>query len=206
MTMQQALFTIGHSTHALEVFLELLRRHRISAVADIRSSPYSRYCPHFGKDALAGSLGDSGVKYVFLGRELGGRSDDPSCYENGRVRYSRLARRPEFRDGIERLRKGAPEHRIALMCAEREPLECHRTILVSPVLEKEGLSIGHIHADGRLESHADAMERLPGLVGLPPDDLFRSRQELVAEALLRQEERVAYREEQVDAAPDGEPR
>lgn len=193
------LFTIGHSSHALEVFLELLREHGISAVADIRSTPYSQYCPHFSKDVFARSLGDAGIKYVFLGRELGGRSDDPSCYENGRIRYARLARRPEFRDGIERLKNGALEHRIAVMCAEREPLECHRTILVSPVLEKEGLSVQHIHADGRLEAHGEAMDRLLDLVRLPRDDFFRARHEIVSEALLRQEERVAYKTDQADA-------
>ena len=193
------LFTIGHSAHPLAVFLELLRQHSISAVADVRSAPYSRYRPHFGKDALSRSLGDAGIKYVFLGRELGGRSEDPSCYENGRIRYSRLVRRPEFRDGIERLKKGAADHRVALMCAEREPLECHRTILVSPVLEEEGLPVAHIHADGRLESHEEAMDRLIDLVGLSYDDLFRSREEIVAEALLRQEGRVAYWDAESDA-------
>lgn len=193
------LFTIGHSNHALDAFLQLLREHGISAVADVRSAPYSRYCPHFSKDPLSRSLGDAGMKYVFLGRELGGRSDDPSCYENGRIRYSRLMRRPEFRDGIERLKKGAGEHKIAVMCAEREPLECHRTILVAPVLDKEGLSVAHIHADGRLETHEEAMDRLLDLVGLPRDDFFRLREEIVVEALLRQEERVAHRTGDVDA-------
>lgn len=204
MTKQEAFFTVGHSTHTLEIFLKLLRQHDISAVADVRSSPYSRYCPHFSKDPLVASLRESGIKYVFLGRELGGRSDDPSCYENGRVRYSRLARRQDFTDGIERLKKGALDHRIAIVCAEREPLECHRTILVSPLLDEEGQSIEHIHADGRLESHGEAMDRLLDLVGLPRDDLFRSREELVAEALLRQEVRVAYKEDKVGAGDSGE--
>ncbi len=186
------MFTIGHSAHALEFFLELLRRHEISAVADVRSAPYSRHCPHFSKDALGKGLAAAGVKYVFLGRELGGRPDDPSCYENRRIRYSRLAGRPAFRAGIERLKEGALEHRIAIMCAEREPLECHRTILVSPALQEEGLSVEHIHADGRLESHSKAMDRLIDSLGLPRDDLFRSRDEIVSEALLRQEARIAY--------------
>ncbi len=193
------LFTIGHSNHALDAFLQLLHTHGVSAVADVRSAPYSRYCPHFSKDPLSRSLGDAGMKYVFLGRELGGRSDDPSCYENGRIRYSRLSRRPGFRDGIERLKKGAGEHKIAVMCAEREPLECHRTILVAPALEEAGLSVVHIHADGRLETHNEAMDRLLDLVKLPRDDLFRSRKEIVAEALLRQEERVAYKIDEADA-------
>lgn len=190
--MESPVFTIGHSAHALELFQELLRKHEISVVADVRSAPYSRYCPHFSKDALSKGLAEIGVKYVFLGRELGGRSDDPSCYENRRIRYSRLAGRAEFRAGIERLKKGALDHRIAIMCAEKEPLECHRTILVSPALEKDGLSVEHIHADGRLESHGKAMDRLIDILGLSRDDLFRSRDEIVSEALLRQGARIAY--------------
>lgn len=204
MDKQKVLFTIGHSTHALECFLKLLKRHRISAVADVRSSPYSRHCPHFCKEVLSEALAEVDVKYVFLGHCLGGRTDDPSCYDHGRIRYSRLTRRTEFRDGIKRLKRGAAEHRIAIMCAEREPLECHRTILVSPALEEQGLLVEHIHADGRLESHGEAMTRLLNLVGLPPDDFFRSRQEIVAEALIRQEGRVAYREAELDDGERGE--
>ena len=204
MVKEDGLFTIGHSTHPLEFFLGLLRKHEISAVADVRAAPYSRYCPHFSKDELARGLVEAGVKYVFLGQELGGRSDDPSCYENGRIRYSLLALRPGFRAGIERLKKGALDHRIAIMCAEKEPLECHRTILVSPVLEVEGLSVKHIHADGRLESHGKAMDRLIDIVGLPHDDFFRSREEIVSEALRRQEERVAYSQDEVRAGDAGD--
>ena len=191
----RTLLTIGHSTHALEVFLELLYRHEVSAVADVRSAPYSRYCPHFNKNALSRSLKEHAIKYVFLGRELGARTDDPSCYVNGRVQYSRLAGRPVFWRGIERLKKGAYSHRIALMCTEREPLECHRTLLVARALDQEGLCVGHIHADGRLESHRDAMERLLDLCDLPHEDLFRTKEGRMAEAFARQEERIAYKDE-----------
>ena len=195
MAAQGAMLTIGHSTHPLEVFLELLRKHKISVVADVRSAPYSRYCPHFNKDTLSRGLKENGIKYVFLGRELGARADDPYCYVNGQVRYSRLAERAQFREGIERLKKGMGEHRIALMCAEREPLECHRTLLVARALAAEGMTISHIHSDGSLEQHQDAMERLLDVVGLPHEDLFRAKDELMEEALARQEERVAYKDD-----------
>ena len=111
--------------------------------------------------------------------------------------------RSEFREGIERLKRGAGEHRIALMCAEREPLECHRTLLVARALDAEGFRISHIHADGSLEEHADAMERLLDLVGLPHEDLFRAKSELVADALAKQESRVAYRDESKENAESG---
>lgn len=184
--------TIGHSTHKLERFIALLKQHSVTAVADVRSAPYSRFNPHFNKADLERSLKAEGIRYVFLGRELGARSEDPSCYEKGRVQYARLARTETFRQGIERLRRGAAEHRIACMCAEREPLECHRTLLVARALADEGTEVAHIHANGRLEPHAAAMDRLLDLTGLPRDDLFRSRADLVAEALARQEEQVAY--------------
>ncbi|MDE0416942.1 MAG: DUF488 domain-containing protein [bacterium] len=203
MSDRSALFTVGHSTHSLEVFLDLLFKHKISAIADVRSTPYSRYFPHFNKDALAKSLKKYGIKYVFLGRELGARCDDPSCYVNGRVQYSRLAERPEFQEGIDRVKKGAGKYRIALMCAEREPLDCHRTLLVSRALDRQGLNVEHIHSDGHSERHRDAMERLLDVIGLSREDFFLSKEELMAEALSRQEERVAYTDEILAAEEAG---
>lgn len=197
--------TIGHSTHALDAFMALLKQHTVTALADVRSAPFSRFNPQFNKDALDRELKTHGIKYVFLGRELGARSDDPSCYENGRVQYGRLARTELFIQGIARVMKGAGEHRIALMCAEKEPLECHRTLLVARALDEQGVEVVHILGDGRLESHSAAMERLLDLTGLPHDDLFRSRADLVAEALARQEEKVAYVDEKVAAEAEGGP-
>jgi uncharacterized protein (DUF488 family) len=199
-------FTIGHSTHTIEAFVALLKQHGVTALADVRSAPYSRFNPQFNKDALERSLKAEGIKYVFLGRELGARSDDRSCYENGRVQYGRLARTDLFRHGIERVIRGAEEHRVALMCAEKEPLDCHRTLLVARVLDEQGVGVAHILGDGQLEAHRDAMERLLDVTGLPRDDLFRSREELIAQALARQEERVAYVDEKQAAEASGEVR
>ena len=201
---QDSLLTIGHSTHSMELFLELLLKHKVSAVADVRSAPYSRYCPQFNKEEFSRSLQEHGIKYVFLGRELGARADDPSCYVNGRVKYSRLAERSAFQKGIERLMTGARDHRIALMCAERDPLECHRTLLVARALDQEGIAVEHIHSDGHLERHGDAMERLLDVVGLPHEDLFRTKEELLAEAFARQEARIAYKEEDISGDETGE--
>lgn len=190
-------FTIGHSTHPIETFIALLKQHGIGALADVRSAPYSRFNAHFNKEALERSLKEQGIKYVFLGRELGARSEDPACYKNGRVRYPLLARTALFRQGIERVLKGAKDYRVALMCAEKEPLECHRTLLVARALDELGVPIQHILADGRLEMHGDAMLRLLDLVGLPREDLFCSMEELLAKALERQEEKVAYIDEKI---------
>jgi len=194
---RHTVFTIGHSTHALEAFLDLLRKHGVTALADVRSSPYSRFNPQYNKSELANALAANGIKYVFLGRELGARSDDRSCYRDGRVSYELLARAEPFRSGIERVRRGADEHRIALMCAEKEPLECHRTLLVARALAEQGLEVSHILGDGRLETHRDAMVRLLDVTGLPREDLFRSQAELVSEALRRQEDKIAYVDEKL---------
>lgn len=194
-------FTIGHSTHPLERFASMLQQHGVTALADVRSAPFSQFSPQFNTDTLARDLKARGIKYVFLGRELGARSKDPGCYDNGRVQYGRLARTELFKAGIERVMHGAGEHRIALMCAENEPLNCHRTLLVARALNERGVQVEHILSDGRLESHRHAMERLLDVTGLPPEDLFRSWADLVAEALTRQEEKVAYVDEKLAAEP-----
>lgn len=204
MTMQRpGVFTIGHSTHSLESFVALLRQHGVTALADVRSTPFSRFNPQFNKDALARDLKAHGIKYVFLGRELGARSEDRSCYENGRIQYGRLARTELFKQGIERVMHGAEEHLIAVMCAEKEPLECHRTLLVARALDEQGVDVTHILGDGRLESHRDAMERLLAVTGLPREDLFRSLPDLIAEALARQEEKIAHVDENRAAEAGG---
>ena len=195
--------TIGHSIHPIERFMELLKQQGVTAVADVRSTPFSRDQPQFNKDALQRSLKDAGIAYIFLGKELGARSTDASCYENGRVRYDRLARTEVFRSGIARVRKGAKEHRVALMCAEKEPLECHRTLLVARALDREGEPVAHIHADGSLEAHEATMNRLFDLTGVPREDVFRSESELLEEACRRQEEKVAYVDEEL-ASQSGE--
>lgn len=196
--------TIGHSTHSLEAFVALLRQHGVTALADVRSAPYSRFNPQFNRETLEQSLKAHGVKYVFLGHELGARSDDRSCYENGRIQFARLARTELFRSGVERVMHGANQHRIALMCAEKEPLECHRTLLVARALDELGVPVDHILADGRLELHGDAMLRLLDVIGLPREDLFRSRQELIAQAIAKQEERVAYVDQKLAAEAAGD--
>ena len=191
--MEKRVFTIGHSNHAVEAFVALLRLHGVTALGDVRSRPYSRYNPQFNRENLAESLRAAGISYVFLGDELGARSENPACYEAGRVQFGKLSETEEFKAGLERVRKGAAEFCLALMCAEKEPLECHRTILVSRHVEALGIEVQHIHADGMLESHAEAMERLRKMLKLPERDMFRSYEQIILEAYGEQEERVAYR-------------
>ena len=187
-------FTIGHSTHPAEVFLELLLSHGIEEVMDVRSSPRSRYNPQFNRKALQATLADAGVGYVFMGAELGGRPADPSCYDGeSRVQYDRLAGTEAFNAGIRQVIQRAGECRIALTCSEKEPLACHRTLLIARVLTARGVAVAHILADGNLEGHAAAMNRLLDGFSLPRDgDLFRSREQHIDDAVRRQARQVAY--------------
>ena len=191
--MQQTVYTIGHSTHPQGRFLGLLSMHGITALCDVRSAPFSRVNPQFNRDDLKKALAVQGIKYLFLGKELGARSDDPACYEGRKVQYDRLAKTDLFQQGLTRIQDGmAKGFVIALMCAEKEPLECHRTILVARHLADRGMDVQHIHATGQLESHADALRRLTRMLGLRDDDMFRSAEDLQADAYRRQGERIGY--------------
>jgi len=158
-------YTIGHSNHAIERFLDLLAVHAIEAIADVRSHPYSRFNPQFSLRRLSASLEQAGIAYLFLGTELGARSDDPAVYVDGKVDYTRLARAPRFQDGLARVVAAADQARIALMCAEKDPLQCHRAMLVCPELAARGIGARHIREDGRLESRAELEARLLDAVG-----------------------------------------
>jgi|SRR5271155_896467 uncharacterized protein (DUF488 family) len=188
-------FTIGHSNHEWARLVSLLRAHGVTAVADVRSSPYSRSNPQFNRRAAQESLKAVGVAYVFLGRELGGRPEDRSCYVEGKVQYRKLAETMLFKKGLGRVVKGSRSHRIALLCSEAEPLACHRTILVAQELAISGISVGHIHSDGALEAHSVAMSRLVHLLGLDEKDLYRTRAEIIADACALQAKRIAYQDE-----------
>lgn len=196
--MENTVYTIGHSTHSIEHFLHLLNQHNIDVVADVRSAPYSRYNPQFNRGGLTASLHDHGIKYVYLGEELGARSSDPSCYVDGRVQYDALARTTMFKSGTERVRVGVERgYRLALMCAEKDPLDCHRTILVARNLEREGINVVHILSDGATETNKESTDRLVRQFKLHQTDLFLSEEELTEKAFKKQEEKIAYEEEGV---------
>jgi uncharacterized protein (DUF488 family) len=181
--MRNRIFTIGHSSHSIEKLLALLSQHEVNVVSDVRSTPYSKFNPQFHKENLQRSLEEYGIRYVFLGRELGARPDDESCYENGHVLYDRLAQTELFHSGIERILRGAAQYRIALLCAEKDPAKCHRTLLVSRVLAEQGIEIAHILADGGIESQENIMDRVLHTAGLPERDLFRSKEQMISEML-----------------------
>ena len=187
-------FTIGHSNHPPEVFLGLLRQHSVSEVVDVRSSPYSRYASQFNHDVLENILRKAGIDFESQGGVLGGRPADASCYDtDGRVKYDLVSEMDWFDDGIRFLMHRADERQIALMCTEKEPLECHRTLLVARALVERGVDVEHILADGSREGHDAAMGRLMDAFKLPHDgDMFWSRTDVINEAISRQSKKMAY--------------
>ena len=196
--LKRRVFTIGHSNHEFAKLLRLLRQHGVTAVADVRSAPYSRRYPQFSREPLEKALAEAGITYVFLGKELGARSDDPRCYENGSVKYDRLARTELFQSGLDRVERGTATHTISLLCAEKEPLDCHRTILVSRHLEARGVTVVHILEDGRLEPHAQTVARLLASLHESDADLFRSREQILSEAYEKWGDRIAYTRTEVE--------
>ena len=186
----EPIFTVGHSNSTIGRFVAILKQHGITAVADVRSTPYSRQNPHFDREHIQRSLKETGVAYVFLGDFLGARPKDRRLYSNGQVQYKIIANSSAFKTGIDRVAKGREQYRIALMCAEKEPLECHRMLMVGHALHKLGLPVCHILAGGQVESHDDACNRLAKLAGLGELDLFGSTAELAEQAIAWQESRI----------------
>jgi uncharacterized protein (DUF488 family) len=153
------LYTVGHSNHAIEHFLALLRRHRVETVADVRSRPYSRFVPHFGKERLARLLDDAGLGYLFLGRELGGKPPKGERHAPAMTYQVRVAQ-PEFREGLDRLLRAAGTNRVALLCRERDPLDCHRFHLICRYLRPIDLDVRHILPNGDAEVQQATERRL----------------------------------------------
>lgn len=144
-----AVYTIGHSNHPLERFLELLAQAGVRVLIDVRSSPYSAYCPHFAREPLAAACRAAGVEYHFRGAELGGRPGDAALYDaEGHVLYGPLSRTPAFQRGVEDALAHAARQRTALMCGEEDPSGCHRHLLVARVLRERGAAVVHIRGDG----------------------------------------------------------
>ena len=192
---ESVIYTIGHSTHELDVFIGLLNKHNITAIADIRSVPYSSYNSQFNRDFLSDTLKVHQIHYIFFGQELGARSENPNCYLNGQVQYNRLAELESYKHAIERIISGATEYNIALMCSEKEPLDCHRTILVARSLVTNNCVVKHILADGSIEEHDDTLGRLLEMTKLADNDLLRSYEDRVNEAYKKRENQIAYTKE-----------
>jgi len=204
-TMTATLLTIGHSNHPIDVFIDLLRRHGVTAVADVRSSPFSRYTSQYNQDSIKRSLKDAGIQYVFLGKELGACSTNPDCYRDSKAQYQLMAQEPWFQEGLDRLRKGTATHRIALMCAEKDPLECHRTMLVGVRARSPEIALAHILANGDLEPHGQSEQRMLAHHHLADPEFIRTYEERLVEAYRLQCELIQYEDKKLTAEQQGIP-
>jgi uncharacterized protein (DUF488 family) len=194
------LLTIGHSNIPADRFIGLLRGVGVNAIADVRSTPASRRFPWFSAKNLAARLQQEGMVYLLLGDMLGGRPRDASLYRDGVADYEAMAKRPEFRAGLDRLLATTAQHRVCLMCAEREPLDCHRCLLVARALAERGLSVGHILFDGTITPHAAIEQQLLSDYDASADLFSAGQSERLAAAYRRRARAVAYR---AKAVPSG---
>ena len=194
---QPTIYSIGHSTHSWERFRSLLSEHRITAVADVRTSPASRAAPWSNRGNLKRNLFDEGISYSFLGAELGGRPSSPWLYTNGVADYEKMARTELFKDGIDRLQAGSLAYRIALMCAERDPLECHRCLLVGRHMKDLGWVVHHILHDGDVEDQEQSETRLLNIqrINVNQGDLLADDRDRLTLAYRKQMQAFAYSEQ-----------
>jgi uncharacterized protein (DUF488 family) len=187
-----AVVTIGHSNLPPERFVALLGGAAVTAIADVRSVPFSRWCPWFTAKPLAGLLARADIAYLSFGDALGGRPRERTLYRDGVIDYEAVAATPRFQAGLERLIVETRRLRVCIMCAEREPLDCHRFLLVARALAERGLVAGHILADGSIEPQAATERRLLALAAGTPD-LLRGEAEQLAEAYRRRAKSVGAR-------------
>ena len=192
------ILTIGHSTHTYGSFLALLQSAGVSAIADVRTAPFSRHQPQFNRNNLLEALRRDRISYVYLGKELGGRPNDFKYYSDGLADYAKIAMSPNFEKGLHRIVEGAERYRIAAMCSEHDPLDCHRCLLIGRALANRGITIVHILQNGGTVSHPQIEERLLEICDRNTDDLFATREERLAIAYRDRARKVAFVEPRSD--------
>lgn len=188
------LYTIGHSNHKVDDFIHLLRQHGVTCVGDVRSTPYSRYCPQFNQESLVLALQTADIEYMYLGGRLGASPSNAHCYNGNHLNLESVAQTEEFKSGLGSLIEAASQYRLALMCAEKEPLECHRCILICRHLKGCNLCIKHILADGSLEDHEDSERRLIKMLKIEPT-LFeptKTDADFIQQAYDRQARKISH--------------
>jgi hypothetical protein len=154
-------FSIGHSHHTIADLMALLRQAGVTAIADVRSQPFSRRLPHFNRSELEAALRENDLAYAFLGDSLGGRPARPSLYDtDGRVDYERVRQESFFQFGLDVLIEAGETHRIAMLCAEEDPLDCHRGLMIAPALVERGITPQHLRGNGTVESTPALEQRL----------------------------------------------
>jgi len=188
------LYTIGYSSYTLHSFADVLKKNDINALVDVRSSPYSKFKPEFNRESLKKFLGIQNIVYVFLGDCCGARVDNYNYYVNGKVDYDLVAKDKNFNTGLTRIKEGLKKYRITLMCAEQDPITCHRTILICRNLHN--LKIKHILEQGKIEDHDNSEQRLLKLFRLNHPNMFLSEKQRLKQAYYRQGQKIAYEDDE----------
>ena len=192
-------FTIGHSNHSIETFIQLLKEYNINCLIDVRSMPYSKFHPQFNKDVLKESLQKKRIFYLYMGNLLGGRYTAPNLlYPDGKVNFKKVRETKNFKSGIDRIIQGLEEnYSIALMCSEKEPLNCHRFILISYELEKRGIAVKHILDTKNVVTNVEEEKKLinkyyKNSLQISLFEPCLSQEELLEDAYEKRNKEIAY--------------
>jgi hypothetical protein len=202
-SLRNQLFSIGHSNFEFDRFVQLLHGAKVSAIADVRSQPFSKWLPWSNRPNLEQVLPEHQIRYHFLGDLLGGRPQSTEVYNSdGEVNYELVRMTTAFQRGLDRLAEVVGNSRVAMLCSEEDPMDCHRGLLIAPAMKERGLPAIHVRGDGSLESQSDFEARLIDTTGVGAgllDGLFAAslssedRRQLLADAYRKQSQRRAFR-------------
>ena len=190
---KQRIFTIGHSTHDIDKFIEFLKKQKVNCLIDVRSQPYSRIAPQFNKDRLSSNLKSHGILYAHFAREFGARHTKPSLFDpDNKVDFDKVRDSSGFKQGVKRLKQGLDlGHTIALMCSEANPFDCHRFSMISYQLRKE-LEVSHILKDGNLVDNSVLENELLEKYNKKLDPLFDTEDQQIEKAYRMRGKDIAY--------------
>jgi uncharacterized protein (DUF488 family) len=197
-TSSHRLFTIGHSNLEMSELLGVLIRHEVNLVCDVRSRPGSFRFPQFNREPFMAQLASAKIIYQFFGDQFGGRPLDSRYYgPDGLVDYPARRKAPDFEEGMDRLLGFVQSRNVVLMCAEEDPLHCHRFLLICPALVQRRVFPVHLRRGAVLESQRDAEDRLlqlHGFADVTSNSLFaQGRAAALEDALRLQSEQYGFR-------------
>ncbi len=203
--MERTLLSIGHSQHRVDFFISLLKSHNVNYILDVRSIPYSQFAADYNRERIKAALQSNGIKYAFMGNYFGARPTDTSLYSpNGYLDFDKVADSLNFRKAFDSVAKGVEQgYKIAFMCTEKDPIECHRAILVTNAFFKAGYSIEHIMPDNTVQTQQDINERLLDMYYSDRNQLSLfasenlSAEQYLSEAYKKQNEKIGYHLEEV---------
>lgn len=190
--MTSTIYTTGYAGHTIPSLVQLLQAIGITVLADVRSTPFSGRRPEMDKPALMQALRDGGMRYIFMGEQLGGRPRNPKLYRAGKIDPQALLAHEGYKTGVARLIAGAAEHTICLLCAERDPISCHRGLYIAESLQEAGMQVRHLIGGEQPEDHQATRARMAELVNMEHADLFASENARLTMAIEHMREKIAF--------------